>query len=82
MTQDQFDALCKLLRLRDGAARMAIQMVLVERSKIKDAALALGISYRTAHAAVLRAQRGVELAQAATQDCPKKVKPGPQEKKA
>lgn len=64
MTAQQFDALAKLLRLRQGPARDVVRLVLVDGLTVPDAARAAGLEYRAAHRAVQRAKAGLELARA------------------
>jgi hypothetical protein len=70
MTETQFDALTKLLRLRDGPTREVVKKVLVHGYKIPVAAREVGLEYRSAHQAVTRAQRGIELAREASKTGP------------
>lgn len=63
MTPSQFDALAELLRLRDGPPRECARRVLLDGQPIKDAAAAVGLSYRQGAAAVQRARGGLALAQ-------------------
>lgn len=56
MTNDQFDLLARLMRLRDGSAREVVRLVLVEGLDVQTAAAQEGISYKTGHAAVQRAK--------------------------
>lgn len=62
MTADQFDALAELMRLRNGPAKGAARMVLVDGFTVPDAARVQQMSYQAAHQAVKRAQRAMELA--------------------
>lgn len=62
MTETQFAALAKLLRLRDGTSAEAARLVLVDAMSITAAAERLGVTYRAAHMAVSRARAGAELA--------------------
>lgn len=64
MTQEQFEALAKLLRLRTGPAREVVRQVLVDHVPVADAARAVGLEYRAAHRAVKRAKAGLDLARA------------------
>lgn len=66
MTQTQFDALAQLLRLRDGAAREAARLHLMEGLSAPESAAAAGLSYRAAWQAIKRATDGLALAQIAT----------------
>jgi flagellar biosynthesis GTPase FlhF len=66
MTEQQFDALAKLNRMRNGPAREACRMVLVDGMGVPDAARAVGMEYRVAHQAVTRAKAAYALALEAT----------------
>lgn len=68
MTADQFAALAELLRLRDGPAREAARLVLVDGVKQIDAAAATGISRASTGNAVSRVRRGMELAARAARE--------------
>lgn len=61
MTQDQFDALAELLRLRGGAAKEAARMVLIDGLSPADAARATGISPQSVTNAVTRCRKGLAL---------------------
>lgn len=65
MTDDQFAALAKLLRLRGGAAQEVARLVLVEGLSVPDAAARAGLELRAAYYAVERAQQGYALAKRA-----------------
>lgn len=65
MTADQFDALAQLLRLRQGPAREACALVLVDGQSVPDAARSVGMTYQDAYAAVQRVRAGLELARKA-----------------
>lgn len=56
MTNDQFDLLARLMRLRDGSAREVVRLVLVDDLDVHAATAQEGISYKTGHAAVQRAR--------------------------
>ena len=64
MTDEQFDALETLLRLRYPQAGV-IRAHMVEGTPVPEAARAAGVSYKAAHAAVQRAKVGLELAKVA-----------------
>lgn len=66
MTNDQFDALAKLLQLREGKAQEAARQVLVNGLSQADAGRAVGMPPNAVHNAVARCRRGLELARAAT----------------
>lgn len=66
MTPDQFTAAAKLLQLRQGPAREAAKLVLVDKYLQVDAAAATGLSVSSVSNAVTRIRRGLELAQLAT----------------
>ena len=65
LTGEQFAALSELLRLREGSAQAAAELVLVGGSSVADAARLAGLPYPRAWQAVQRAQRGLKLARAA-----------------
>lgn len=65
MTAAQFDALAQLLRVRDGAAREAACLVLVDGLQPSEAARLTGLSAASVSNAVSRFRRGMELATAA-----------------
>lgn len=65
MTPAQFDALAQLLRLRQGPARQAAQLVMVDGQSVADAARAVGMQYQHAHEAVQRVRAGLELVKVA-----------------
>lgn len=65
MTPDQFAALSKLLRLRDGPAREAARLVLVEGIKQADAARQAGVSPSALGNTLRACRRGLELARVA-----------------
>jgi hypothetical protein len=62
MTNDQFTALAKLSRMKEGPARETCRLVLVEGASVSDAAKATGMLYRVAHGAVQRAKAAHALA--------------------
>ncbi|WP_310628163.1 hypothetical protein [Limnohabitans sp.] len=62
MTQQQFDALTKLLRLRAGPTLDAVRLHLVDGMPVPDAARAADVDYQLALKAVYRAKRGLALA--------------------
>lgn len=62
MTPAQFDALAQLLRLREGPARDAARMALVDELRPVDIASLLGMTPQAASNAIQRARRGYALA--------------------
>ena len=62
MTNDQFDALAQLMRLRTGAQQDAARLVLVDGMRQVDAARQLGISTAALGATMRACRRGVALA--------------------
>lgn len=66
MTDGQFNALAQLLRLRQGPAREAARLVLVEGLRTADAAQRAGCLRTAAANAVRRCRVGLELARQAT----------------
>lgn len=64
MTDKQFEALAKLLRLRPGPARHAVKLHLVGGLSVPDAARAAGADYQLALKAVYRVNAGLELVRA------------------
>ena len=62
MTNDQFDALAQLVRLRTGAQQDAARLVLVGGMRQVDAARQLGISTAALGATMRACRRGVALA--------------------
>lgn len=60
MTNDQFDLLARLMRLRDGSAREVVRLVLVDGLDVQAATAQEGISYKTGHAAVQRAKEWLD----------------------
>ena len=62
MTNDQFDALAQLMRLRGGAAQEVARLVLVDGLSVSDASARTGLELRAAYYAVERAKQGLELA--------------------
>lgn len=61
MTPDQFSALAELLALRDGPAREAARLVLVDGMAPSAAAEQLGMSRSSVSNALGRCRRGIEL---------------------
>lgn len=70
MTDPQFTALARLLRLRAGPAREGARLVLVEGWRQVDAAAAVAISPAALGNAVARVRRGVDLATTAAGTVP------------
>ena len=68
MTAAQFNALAQLLRVRDGPAREAACMVLVDGLPPSEAARLTGLSPAGVSNAVSRMRRGLVLAQLVTSD--------------
>ena len=66
MTEAQFTALARLLRLRTGPAREAANLHLVQGLTVPDAARAVGMDYRAATYSVKRVKDGLALAKVAT----------------
>jgi len=67
MTDQQFQALARLLSLKTGPAQECARLVLVEQIPQAEAARQTGLSKQAAHQAVKRARAGLALAtQAAT----------------
>lgn len=62
MTNDQFDLLARLMRLRAGAAREVVRLVLVDGLTAAEAARRAGMPYRQACAAAQRAREWLESA--------------------
>jgi TrfB plasmid transcriptional repressor len=62
VTQDQFNALAQLLRVREGTARQAAAMVLVDGHAQADVARLTGLSPAGVGNAVMRFRRGRALA--------------------
>ena len=62
MTNDQFNALAQLLRLRGGTAQEVARLVLVDGLSVSDASARTGLELRAAYYAVERAKHGLELA--------------------
>ncbi len=62
MTNDQFDAIAQLMRLRTGAQQDAARLVLVGGMRQVDAARQLGISTAALGATMRACRRGVALA--------------------
>jgi DNA-directed RNA polymerase specialized sigma24 family protein len=63
MTPTQFDALAKLLALRQGPSREAARLHFVGGLKPADAGRAAGITTEAACACIRRCKAGIELAQ-------------------
>jgi DNA-directed RNA polymerase specialized sigma24 family protein len=62
MTEPQFDALAKLLRLRQGKSKDAARMVLVGGLAPSEAARETGLSLQAVSNVVTRCKRGIDLA--------------------
>ncbi|MDV7390879.1 hypothetical protein RZS08_05990 [Arthrospira platensis SPKY1] len=62
MTDQQFEALAKLLRLRGGLSQEVVRLVFVEGLSIPKASKKTGVDPRLAHRAVKNARAGVALA--------------------
>ena len=67
MTNLQFDALADLLRLRNGAAREAARLILVDGMGVTEAGRKVGVSRQSAGNAAERCRKGLVLAAQATQ---------------
>lgn len=68
ITQQQFDALAELMRLRTGSkAREAARLVLVDGVSIGDAGRAVELPYKDASRAVQAAHKALNLARIASQ---------------
>lgn len=65
ITEPQFNALAKLLRLRQGQAQEAAQLSLVHGIPAPDVARKIGMDYRAAVYAINRAKSGLALAKIA-----------------
>lgn len=65
LTPKQWAAIAELLRLSNSKAALAARRVLVDGMEIGDAAKAVGMPYKDAHAAVNRVKNGMQLARAA-----------------
>lgn len=61
MTDAQFDALAELLRLRNGGAREAARLILVEGLGVTEAGARAGVSRQSAGEAARRCREGLEL---------------------
>lgn len=70
MTPDQFSALAELLALRDGPAREAARLVLVDGMASSAAADQLGMSRAAVSNALTRCRRGLLLAERVTGRAP------------
>lgn len=66
MTAAQFKALAKLLQIKQGASRLAAELVLVHGLRGIDAAQQAGITPQAASNVVQRCRRGLKLASIAT----------------
>jgi DNA-directed RNA polymerase specialized sigma24 family protein len=66
MTEAQFTALAQILRLRQGPARQAVRLHLVQGLSVPDAARAAGVDYQLALKAVKRAKDGMKLVNTAS----------------
>lgn len=67
MTQDQFDALAQLMRLRQSASREALRLVLVESMTHAAAAERAGAIRTDVTRQVSSAKRAIELARTVAQ---------------
>ena len=66
MTEEQFDAMAQLMRLRKGSrARATAHLVLVAGMSTPEASRVAGLDYPTAHQAVKRVRAGLVLARKA-----------------
>ncbi|MFD2404946.1 TrfB-related DNA-binding protein [Azorhizophilus paspali] len=65
MSDEQFEALAELLRMRGSASQEAARLVLVEALSAADAARATGVSPQAVSNAVTTCRRGLSLAQRA-----------------
>ncbi len=65
MTSDQFAALALLLRLRQGSAKDAAKLVMVQGIPTADAARTVSMDYRAATYAVKRVRTGLQLSKVA-----------------
>ena len=63
MTEDAFDALTQILRLRPGPTRDAARLVLVQGYKMPAAAKECGLSYLSTYKTVQRCKDGLKLVQ-------------------
>ena len=66
MNPVQFEAISKLMRMKESKAKTAARLVLVDGVKIGDAARQVGSPYKDAHQAVERVKSAIELAKVAT----------------
>ncbi len=62
MNKEQFEALSKMMKLRNGKAKLIAYLVIVEGYEISPAAKSIGISYIAAHQAVKRVKKALETA--------------------
>lgn len=65
MTPAQFNAIARLIRMRDGPAQAAARLVLVGGLRKADAARSVGIPPAQVNNAVTRMARGLDLARLA-----------------
>lgn len=65
MTNDQFDALAQLLRLRPGPAREGARLYFVDGVTQLAAAECVGASHQSVNNCVMTCRRGIELAKKA-----------------
>jgi len=63
LTDDQFDALAELLRLRGGASQEAARLALVDGLSTTEAARQVGLSSQAVSKVLASCRRGLELAQ-------------------
>jgi transposase len=67
MSIDSFNALCAILRMRNGVSRNGARLVLVDGARPGDAAAMLGTTEQTVRNAVQRIRRGRTLVQECAQ---------------
>lgn len=65
MTNAQFDALAKLMRMRGGSAQETARLVIVDGLSVPDACRKTGLDPRLAHRAVKNARACLELSKLA-----------------
>lgn len=65
MTPDQFQAICKLLRIRSGSSKRAAELVLVHGHRKSESARTAGCTPHAVGQVVRRIEAGIELARAA-----------------
>ena len=65
MTNEQFEAMAQILRLRDGTAKEAQRLFVVEGMEPPDIARALGMKYNLALVATYRVRHSLALFEAA-----------------